>query len=297
MGVPHLWGPWAIFRGKKVPRGPGGASIAAAGRQVSPLCRSGRRPWCAQAQKVFPAPAARATASLGRMLGLGSGLRPIGAALGARASARLSAGAEMPKKAGATNKASSQVLWQRRDGPRRETSRRGWVLPGPRPLHSQWAVGVCPEAPSACASREALFCSLPLHLFGQTLAAPTLQGELRPAGAPVAPVGQPPSPGSDACARTAACRYCSSGSFSPAAAFDWAGGWRRLDLVSSCTLTSPLPAGRRALVCRTGSSGAANSPSRPSNIAVVPPLPLVHTHTCTNAHTRSRLSCSQTFTY
>ncbi|XP_045680981.1 UPF0235 protein C15orf40 homolog [Phyllostomus hastatus] len=42
------------------------------------------------------------------MLGLGCGLRPIGAGLGARASARLPAGAAMPKKAGATNKGKSQ---------------------------------------------------------------------------------------------------------------------------------------------------------------------------------------------
>ncbi|XP_024417595.2 UPF0235 protein C15orf40 homolog [Desmodus rotundus] len=42
------------------------------------------------------------------MLRLGCGLRQIGAGLGARASARLLADAEMPKKAGATNKGKSQ---------------------------------------------------------------------------------------------------------------------------------------------------------------------------------------------
>ncbi|XP_036909422.1 UPF0235 protein C15orf40 homolog [Sturnira hondurensis] len=42
------------------------------------------------------------------MLRLGSGLRLIEAGLGARACARLPAGAEMPKKAGATSKGKSQ---------------------------------------------------------------------------------------------------------------------------------------------------------------------------------------------
>ncbi|XP_011374411.1 UPF0235 protein C15orf40 homolog [Pteropus vampyrus] len=42
------------------------------------------------------------------MLGLGCRLRPLGAGRGARASARLSAGTEMPKKAGATTKGKSQ---------------------------------------------------------------------------------------------------------------------------------------------------------------------------------------------
>ncbi|KAM5206786.1 UPF0235 protein C15orf40 homolog isoform 1-T3 [Hipposideros larvatus] len=42
------------------------------------------------------------------MLRLGCGLKPLGLGLGAPASARLSAGAEMPKKAGATNKGKSQ---------------------------------------------------------------------------------------------------------------------------------------------------------------------------------------------
>ncbi|XP_037009490.2 UPF0235 protein C15orf40 homolog [Artibeus jamaicensis] len=42
------------------------------------------------------------------MLRLGCGLRPIGAGLGAQASARLLEGAEMPKKASATSKGKSQ---------------------------------------------------------------------------------------------------------------------------------------------------------------------------------------------
>lgn len=66
------------------------------------------RPGRAQAQRVFPALVNRPAASRERMFWLRCGLRPLGVGRGAPASARLSASAEMPKKAGATNKASGE---------------------------------------------------------------------------------------------------------------------------------------------------------------------------------------------
>lgn len=110
------------------------------------------------------------------MLRLGCAFRAFGAGPGARASVRLPAGAEMPRKAGATNKAGSKSRGNGGVGAGEERAARVRALATPSlsPAASIRAAsapsaGLGPTrgrgrrlAPLACALPKALFCASPL---------------------------------------------------------------------------------------------------------------------------------------